>query len=206
MSQYKKETIEIRILKAAKTIFLKQGYLKASLRSISDRAKVTLSNLYNYYSDKNALFLAVLKPQLDAMEKLCEYGRAYQFKGDPFETLQDKQRNMHIALDYIDKHRRELNLLFNLSTGSSLENYSNYLAKEYEKNWERFFENLHKAYPQKKFKKPSIFFLRNMANFHIMTVSKIITHNLSRDEIIKLSEEIATFFWHGGMGLLNNTK
>lgn len=206
MSQYKKEMVETRIIKAAKMIFLKQGYLKASLRSISSRAKVTLSNLYNYYPDKNALFVAVLKPELDDLEKLCEYGRTYQSKDGPFETLQDKQKNIHLALDYIDKHRRELNLLFNLSAGSSLENYSDYLAKEYEKNWERFFENLRNEYPQKNFKKPSSFFLRNMASFHIMTISNILTHHFSRDEILKLSEEISIFFWHGGMGLINDLQ
>lgn len=205
MSQYKKNDIEAQIIKSAKSIFIKQGYLKASLRTICSKAKISLSNLYNYYPNKDALFVAVLKTVLEDLEKLCEYGRSYQPNERQFETLDDKKTNIQLALNYIDKYSHELNLLFNLSSGSSLENYPDYLAQEYEKNWDRFFDNLHKQNPDEKFKKPSSFFLRNMAHFHIITVGKIIKHKLSREEMTKLSDEIATFFWYGGMGLIKKT-
>lgn len=204
MSQYKKDDVERRILRSAKSIFLKYGYLKASLRSICNQAKISLSNLYNYYPNKDSLFVAVLSPLLNDLEKVCEYGRSYQSKNTRFESLGDKKNNLAIAIDYINKHRGELNLLFNLSSGSSLENYADYLSQEYEKNWILFFNNLQKNCPEEKFKKPSSFFLRNMAHFHIMTVRKIISHKLSHEEMTKLTDELAIFFWHGGMGLMKN--
>jgi len=204
MSQYKKDEVALRILRSAKSIFLKYGYHRASLRSICNQAKTSLSNLYNYYPNKDALFIAVLSPLLNDIEKVCKYGRSYQSKNTEFESLDDKKNNLAIALAYIKKHRSELNLLFNLSFGSSLENYSEYLSQEYEKNWILFFDNLQKNCPDEKFKKPSSFFLRNMAHFHIMTVRKIISHQLSDDEMTTLTDELAIFFWHGGMGLIKN--
>jgi AcrR family transcriptional regulator len=205
MSQYKKDQIEIKILRSARSMFLKHGYLKTNLRAISKQAKISLSNLYNYYPNKDALFVAVLSPLLNDLEKVCEYGRSYPLKNDLFEKLEDKQNNITIAIDYIDKHRRELNLLFNLSSGSSLEKYADYLSQEYEKNWVLFFDNLSKQYPNEKFKQPSSFFLHNMASFHIMTVRNIISRKLSHNEMTKLAEELTIFFWYGGMGLMKDS-
>ena len=203
MSQVKKTAIEQKILKSARAIFIKHGFLKASLRDIAKQAKVPLSNLYTYYSDKNALFATVLNPVLNDMERLCEFARSNRREVSPFETLQEKKQYLRFALDYINKHRQELNLLFNQSFGSSLENYSEYLAQEYEKNWDLLFIDLKKNFPNRKFNKPSSFFLRNMAHFHIMTISKILMNDYSRTEMTKISDEIAIFIWHGGMGLID---
>lgn len=158
MSQVKKPEVEKRILKAAKLLFLKHGFLKASLRDIAKHSKVALSNLYNYFPDKNAIFVTVLKPELDDLEKLCEFGRTHRREMTPFESLQEKKQYLRIALDYITLHRQELNLLFNQSFGSSLENYTDYLAQQYETNWNLLFIDLKKKFPNQKFRKPSSFF------------------------------------------------
>jgi len=203
MSQIKKVAIENKILKSAKTIFLKYGFLKASLREIAKRANISLSNLYNYYPDKNALFVAVLQPELADLEKLCHYGRTHRSEEGPFDPLEKKQEQFLFALNYIYKHRRELNLLLNHSTGSSLEKYPEYLAQEYEQNWDRYFEFLPEKFPNNKFRKPSSFFLKNMAHFHLTTISKFLSNDYTLDEMIKSTEEIATFIWHGGVGLIH---
>ena len=155
MSQVKKPAVEKRILKAAKLIFLKYGFINASLRDIAKHAKVALSNLYNYFPDKNAIFVAVLKPELDDLEKLCEFGRTHRRETTPFESLKEKKQYLRIALDYINLHRQELNLLFNQSFGSSLENYTDYLAQQYETNWNHLFIDLKKN-----------FLINNFANLH----------------------------------------
>lgn len=36
-----------------------------------------------------------------------------------------------------------------------------------------------------------------------MTISKILMNDYSRAEMSKISDEIAIFLWHGGMGLIN---
>lgn len=203
MSQYKKSAIEKQILKSAKAIFLKRGFLNATLRDITSDANITLGNIYNYYADKDALFVAVLQPILDDFERLCEYGRHNQAKDGPFESLEEKKQIFRFALEYINKHRKDLNLLFNHSAGSSLENYSDYLAREYEKNWDLYFVFLKEKFPNNQFRKPSSFFLRNMAHFHLMTIGKFLNNNLSYQEMIAMTDEIAMFLWYGGMGLLN---
>ena len=136
------------------------------------------------------------------MERLCEFARSNRREVSPFETLQEKKQYLHFALDYISEHG-ESNPLFNQSFGSNLENYPEYLAQEYEKNLDLLFIDLKNNFPHRKFNKPSPFFLRNMAHFHIMTISKILMNDYSRTEMTKISDEIAIFLWHGGMGLIN---
>lgn len=204
MAQTKKPEIEKLILSTAKKLFLGKGFLKTSLREIAKLAGITLSNLYNYFEDKNDLFKAILKPQLDDLERLCEFGRTNRAKGGPFETLQQKKEYLHIALQYIIKNRRELNLLFNLSASSKLENYKTYLIDEYCKNWQYYFDDLYKRYPNKKFHKPSDFFLKNMANLHLATISALISKKYDQNEMEQYANEMAIFLWHGGLGLIEN--
>jgi len=206
MSQVKKVVIDQKILKAAKACFIRHGFHKASLRDIAKKANIPLSNLYTYYSDKNALFVAALQPVLNDLERLCEFGRTHRREVSPFETLEEKKEYLRFALDYIIMHKKELNLLFNQSFGSSLENYTDYLAQEYEKNWNLFFIDLKKNFPNDKFNKPSSFFLRNMAHFHFMTISKILMNDYSLAELKNISDEISTFLWHGGKGLISGEK
>jgi len=77
-------------------------------------------------------------------------------------------------------------------------------AQEYEKNWNLYFLNLKKNFPKKKVNKPSSFFLRHMAHFHLMTISKILMNDYTLAELNNISDEISTFLWHGGIGLISN--
>lgn len=206
MAQYKKSKIELKILKVAKKIFIKQGFQKSSLRDIAKGADITLSNLYNYYLNKDALFVAILKPITNDFERVIEYGRNYRPEVQPFETMETKQEQVRLAIDYIDKHRSELHLLLNQSSGSSLANYGEYLAIQYENNWNALFKHLKKKFPDRNLKMPSRFFIRNMAQFHLLTIGNILKHHYTCKEMVVIANEIAIFIWHGGMGLMNERE
>lgn len=203
MAQVKKKLIDDGILNAANAVFLKHGFMHANMREIAKRAKISLSNLYNYYADKDALFVRVLQPVLHDFERLCEFGRTHRSKAAPFEAVDEKKENLRFAVKYIAKNRDQLRLLFNQSTGSSLEKYADYLAEEYVKNWDIYFADLYAKYPGKTFTKPSQFFLYNMAKLHLATVSRLLDSNYSKNDMLKLADELAVFLWHGGMGLIN---
>jgi AcrR family transcriptional regulator len=49
------------IVDAAYTLFLKQGFHGTSMRQIAERAGVALGGIYNHFSNKEALFAAVLE-------------------------------------------------------------------------------------------------------------------------------------------------
>ncbi len=57
-----------RILGAAQRLFVEQGYKGLSMREIAEAVGVSKPALYHYFTDKEALFLAILESYLDSME------------------------------------------------------------------------------------------------------------------------------------------
>lgn len=57
--QETKEIIKEKILDAALDIMFDQGFSKLSMRKIALQVKMTAANLYNYYSNKDEIYLAI---------------------------------------------------------------------------------------------------------------------------------------------------
>lgn len=64
--QYLKQEVRNRILTAAKTEFLAHGFANASIRNIAEVSDVSLGNIYRYFTDKEALFIAVCDNMLQS--------------------------------------------------------------------------------------------------------------------------------------------
>lgn len=50
-----------QIVEAARSLFLEQGYARATMSSLAERAGVSPTTLYKHYPEKDALFAAVLE-------------------------------------------------------------------------------------------------------------------------------------------------
>ncbi len=53
--------IEDRIFLSAKELFYEKGYEHVNMKEISKRANISVGSLYNYFSNKNELYLSVLE-------------------------------------------------------------------------------------------------------------------------------------------------
>lgn len=62
MAQKLKDDVRISIIKAAKEEFLEKGYKGASMRSIANKANMTVGNLYRYYKNKEDINLSIVAP------------------------------------------------------------------------------------------------------------------------------------------------
>lgn len=203
MAQVKKGGVQQAILKAAKAVFLEKGFEGATLRGIAKRAGVTLSNLYTYYSDKDALFAAVLQPELDDLRSLFVHREIrLPESGELFQSLESRHDYIRRALAYVDKHRRELDLLLNRSAGSSLKPVPEVFVRGYEEMWNRYFAFLRKKFPGRTFRKPSAFLLRNIAQFHVNATREMLARDAPLEKMIKAYEEITSFLWHGAMAIM----
>ncbi len=58
--QVLKDEVRQRILKSSRKEFMKCGFEKASMRTISNNAGMTVGNLYRYYKNKEDLFGAII--------------------------------------------------------------------------------------------------------------------------------------------------
>lgn len=64
------ERNQVRIQEAALKIFTKQGYHGTSVREIAEAAGVSLGNIYNYYSTKEDIFVALVDRLAQQMARL----------------------------------------------------------------------------------------------------------------------------------------
>lgn len=61
------EEKKLVIESAAKALFIKQGFHATSMRDIAREAKVSLGNLYNYYTTKESLFESIIAKYLQVI-------------------------------------------------------------------------------------------------------------------------------------------
>ncbi len=65
--------IEDKIFLSAKELFYEKGYEHVNMKEISNRADIAVGTLYNYFSNKNELYISVLENSWnDTFEKLDE--------------------------------------------------------------------------------------------------------------------------------------
>ncbi|MDT8717765.1 TetR/AcrR family transcriptional regulator [Clostridium sp. 19966] len=144
--QYLKDEVKDKILKAAVLEFKENGYMDCSIRKIAERAHITSGNIYRYFSNKEALFDAIVAPvygefmeyilNIKSELKSCSYMK----KAEVLEYIQ-KINNTFPRL--FEEYGNELKILLNKSKGSK---YSNVKEELIEVIDDLLKENIAKEY------------------------------------------------------------
>ncbi|MBR2372301.1 MAG: TetR/AcrR family transcriptional regulator [Clostridia bacterium] len=70
--QYLKDTVRDKIYAAAVEEFKTFGYQEASIRNIANNAGISLGNIYRYYQNKEALYIAVVQPLMESVKEFVQ--------------------------------------------------------------------------------------------------------------------------------------
>lgn len=184
------------ILQAARREFSGRGFKDASMRGIARRAGVGLSNIYNYFRNKDELYRAVVIP---AQKELFDF-IARQHTEDkvalnrlsPFghdETVIDRY------IDLIDRYRTELKLLLCHSEGSSAAGFRDAFADYLTRVSRNYMEIEKKHYPGANDISP--FFLHVLCSWTVSVLGEIVAHDLSRKEVREFFGEYFRFEFAG---------
>ncbi|EAC8015766.1 TetR/AcrR family transcriptional regulator [Listeria monocytogenes] len=65
-----------RIIKSAKEVFQKQGYLKTSVQDMVDAAGISKGTFYNYFASKEELAIVIFKQEYSVLHQRLEYTMA----------------------------------------------------------------------------------------------------------------------------------
>lgn len=125
MPKNKTETRQ-KIISAAKAEFLKKGFEQASLRNIAMEAGMSAAGLYRHFTDKEALFAALVDPVLDKLENVhCSIRmRDYEYlKTGLLDEMWGDNAEIHYFLDLIYDYFEEFKLLICCSAGTKYENF-----------------------------------------------------------------------------------
>jgi len=204
--QTKKDYTRDDILKAAETIFLRDGFNKANMRDIAKSANVGLSNLYNYFKNKDEILRVIVAPVIQELDRvLLEHHNPDNL--DEFELYLENGSELILkgqtgAYLYLTRnYRRQMELLFTKAQGSSLENFIDDYTDRCTVQVDRYMNMVFERHPELRSKcHPFSYHLQMVWMFDLFT--EIIKHHIKPKDAERDVTEYIKFVFHGWRGLM----
>ncbi len=196
--------IRKRLLEVSQKSFLENGYQKTTMRDIAKKANVTLSNIYNYFKNKDEILEVILQPFFAEMEQMFNrhndpyYATTSWFEVEDITQIEEFKEHVRFIISY----REEIKLLLYKCSGSKYENIKEEIIDKYTLSSKSYLNLMKEKYPQVN-ENISDFFMHTMASWWIQIVSEIVSHNLNEKEILDFLEEYMTFGTGGWKRLMN---
>lgn len=197
--QVKKEEVRSAILLASTEEFLAKGFLGTSMREIARKAGCSLSNLYNYFENKDDLFKAILSKTTDAVDEVFEQIEAgVPERSSILHSYEFKASTLSAVVAFIDEHRDYLRLILLRAEGSEIRSYKDRLIERYADVCARAAASQGNSdgIPV------SHFFLRNVCSFYLNTLEEMLKHDLPREQMEEYGEELLRYSFFGFAALL----
>lgn len=200
--QKPKPDIEKKILETAARLFFKKGFQKTSMRMISRDSGVGLSNIYNYFKNKDEIMTALVQPVILKMNALIRrHHEPDRITLAEFEPSGYHVEDMQSLIEMVNTHRESLMLLLFNAHGSVWENYRETLIEQIVEMGEQYLATLEEKYPRLE-TTVSRFFLRQMGSFHVNMIAELVRHPLPEDKQAEFLKDYVTFVSGGWKYLL----
>ncbi len=187
--QTQKEEVRKIIIEEAREEFIRRGFKDASMRTIAKKSRVGLSNIYNYFRNKDELFCEVLSPVLLAVdETMAEHGNAEYLSSDIFISEEYKRHNLNLFVNLIEKNRVGFKLFLFQASGSSLENFRDDFTDRYSQAGMQYLKEMKKQYPH-----ISEFFMHTASSWWLTIIGEIVSHDLNHEQITRFISEYIEF-------------
>ena len=198
-----KDDIQRQIAEGAESLFLEKGFRKASMRDIAVKSGVSLSNIYNYYTGKDALFSELVAPAVTAIERMLDehHGRQSMdiremYSADYFRLVVNEYR------DLLSRNRRGLELLFFHAQGSSFENFKEKYADRATQVFKEYLVRMKARHPELNVH-ISDFVIRLHTVWMFALFEEILRQKIKPDEIEQIVTEYITSEIYGWSELMN---
>jgi len=204
--QIQKTDIRQRLLEVAKEEFLANGFKNASMRKIAQKSEVGLSNIYNYFKNKDELYRAVLKPLLLRVQELAdEHNEERNLSIEVFTSKAFFDENLQVMVNLIENFKAELRLLLFHSYGSSLENFrEDYINMNAQIGLE-YLEKMKAKYPELNTKVSKVF-IRILVGWMLTIIGELVQNEqLSHQEIEQFMTEYITYSTGGWQRLMQGS-
>ena len=196
--QYAKDAIRQKILEIARGEFLEKGFERASIRSITAKAKTSKSNLYNYYPDKDALFCAVLTPTINQIQVGLALAKQYNVPKEVDDyTLSSQQDVITAIYHFLVENANDARLLLFRAQGSSLENYKYEVLDSFAENMSEWTASIHSKRPV------SRLFVKTVCSFYFNMIEQLLREE-TPTEIKEFIREISGFIYYGWKNVLSD--
>ncbi len=202
--QIQKENIKNIILEVARNEFFAKGFKGASMRVIAKKTGVGLSNIYNYYSNKDEILCEVLNPLLGEFKRMNkDHNSPENISLDIFRSEEFKRKYINMFIHLIKGFRAELKLLLFHSQGSTLANFRDEYIDQNTITGMEYRTKMKEKYPQLN-TNISHFFMHTISSWWLSIIGEIATHDdLSDIEIENFISEYIVFVTGGWERLMD---
>lgn len=187
--QIQKDDIRKNILKTARKEFLENGFKDTSMRSIAQKTGVGLSNIYNYFRNKDEIFREVLTGLLNAMDRVIEeHNSPEHISVDIFSSNEYMHSQINMFVELIANYKEDFELLLFKSAGSSLENYRHDFTDKHTETGKEYIRMMKEKYPSIN-ADISDFFIHTMSSWWFSIITELVMHDLSHNKLEKFISE-----------------
>ncbi|MCR5153691.1 MAG: TetR/AcrR family transcriptional regulator [Lachnospiraceae bacterium] len=142
------KSIDPRLLKAAETEFLKQGFIKAELKNICESAGITTGAIYKRYKGKEDLFCAVVADVANELEDFLAKRSEMDFSAFTDEEIYESwvmtYENMVPLFKLLYKNHNKFKLLIGKAAGTRYENFNHEFVTRTSLAYEQFYKEAKK--------------------------------------------------------------
>ncbi len=198
--QIQKEHIRNAIVESARKEFMKRGFRKASMRAIAFDADVTLSNIYNYFPDKDALFCEIFAEILENLRLGQKFIETVE-KGPEHHDMEYHMRLMDKPIQYVYAHRDMFDLLLYHSEGSSLSDLPEEVTRWFARIMQLSVEAVREKYGIQA-ERPSEYLTHYIGAMWVHFIMDSVRYKLPVDKALESGRQIMSFVIHGWSGML----
>ncbi len=181
--QYLKKEIKDRILASAVDEFKEHGFANASIRNIANNAEISLGNIYRYFANKEALYLAVINPFMESVKQSVE--QDFVFKDKSMKEMSI------IFVRFLMQYSDEL-LIIRKGNSVHYDKFVSYIAEVISN---KIREMMEESFPEidEKIKNPE--FYNAIAEGFLNSLFKILRNEDSPEVQERNARELITFYF-----------
>lgn len=181
--QYLKREIKDKILAAAVDEFKEHGYSDASIRNIANNAEISLGNIYRYFTNKEALYFAVINPFMESVKQSIE--QEFVFVGKSMKEVSE------ILVEFLMKYSDELMIIRKGNT-VHYEMFINYIVGVISR---KIKEMMKDSFPEIEEKISNPEFYDAVAEGFLTSFFKILHNDDSPKVLERSARELITFYF-----------
>ncbi|MBQ3066698.1 MAG: TetR/AcrR family transcriptional regulator [Clostridia bacterium] len=181
--QYLKKEIRDKILVAAVDEFKQHGYADASIRNIANNAEISLGNIYRYFTNKEALYFAVINPFIESIKQSIE--KDFVFTNKSMKEISE------VLVQFLMTYSDEL-LIIRKGKTVHKDTFVNYIEEVISKKVEEMLVN---AFPEINVKITNKDFYSAIASGFLTSLFKVLRNEDSREQQERYTRELITFYF-----------
>lgn len=178
------------LIEAATEEFLAQGFEKASLRKICEKAGVTTGALYFFFKNKEDLFCQIVDPVLDQIERLGK--ELVDTERNDISLGPDMDKKL---MEMLWRNRREVQLLLEKSAGTRYLDFKDKIYSQMEGVFSEFFQEFGNMGEEKEL-------IRILVEMRMKGYIELINGEYSMEEMLRLTEMVGCYADSGFQNLM----